>query len=78
MVRTKDDRIRLAPADWGGLCSVALTVVTLAAATLYKVHEVAQTNRERLAAVDAEIAAVRRSVALLQADVREIARSKHP
>lgn len=74
MVRTKHDRVRLTLADWGGLCSLALALATLISATLYKVHEVAQTNRERLAAVDAELAALRRNVTLLQSDVRQIAR----
>ena len=78
MVRTADNRVRLAPADWGGLCSLALAIITLLGATLYKVHEIAQTNRERLAAVDAEVSAMKQSVALLQADVRELARRSRP
>ena len=78
MVRTADNQVRLAPADWGGLCSLALAIITLLGATLYKVHEIAQTNRERLAAVDAEVSAMKRSVALLQADVRELARRSRP
>ncbi|QDT70487.1 hypothetical protein MalM25_34350 [Planctomycetes bacterium MalM25] len=80
MVRTPEnpDRVRLAPADWGGLCSLALASLTLAGATLYKVHEVAQTNRERLAAVDAELAGLKQSVSLLQSDVRVIARRPFP
>jgi len=80
MVRTPDspERVRLAPADWGGLCSLALAILTLVGATLYKVHEIAQTNRERLAAVDAELRSVRQSVGLLQTDVRELARGTRP
>ncbi len=80
MVRTPEnpDRVRLAPTDWGGLCSLALALLTLACATLYKVHEVAQTNRERLAAVDAELASLQANVRLLQSDVRTIARRPSP
>lgn len=72
------DRVRLAPADWGGLCMLALTLLTLAGATLYEVHQTAQTNRERLAAVDAELSALKRSVELLQTDVRALARRNEP
>lgn len=80
MVRTPEnpDRVRLAPADWGGLCSLALASMTLAGATLYKIHEVAQTNRERLAAVDAELASLQANVQLLQTDLRVIARRPSP
>jgi hypothetical protein len=80
MVRSieQPDRVRLASADWGGLCSVALTVVSLAGATLYKVHEISVHNRERLVAVDTELAGIRRSIAVLQDDVRDIARREHP
>lgn len=80
MVRNSNqpDRVRLAPADWGGLCSLALALLVLAGATLTKVHEVAQTNRERLAAVDAELASLQASVQLLQSDIRTIAQRKTP
>lgn len=78
MTRLPNNRVRLGRADWGGLLSFALALLSVAGATLYKVNEVAQTNRERLARLDAEIVAVRRSVGLLQADVREIARRPRP
>ena len=78
MVRTRDDRVRLAPADWGGLCSLAWAILSLGGATLWKVHEIAQTNRERLAAVDAELAGLKQSVRLLQSDVRDLARRGSP
>lgn len=80
MVRSPNnpEHVRLAPADWGGLCSLALAVLSLCGATLYKVHNIAQTNRERLAAVDAELAGLNRSVGLLQSDVRAIARRSAP
>lgn len=74
MVRTSDNRVRLAPADWGGLCSIALTIVTLVAATLYTVNEIAVTNRQRLAAIDAELISLQRSINLLQSDLRNLAR----
>ncbi|TWT96762.1 hypothetical protein Pla108_25360 [Botrimarina colliarenosi] len=72
------DRVRLGPADWGGLCSLALAILSLGAATLYKVHDIAQTNRERLAAVDAELAGLKHNVGLLQTDLREISRRVRP
>lgn len=77
-VADKSDRVRLAPADWGGLCSLALAILTLLGATLYKVHEIAQTNRERLAAVDAELGALKWGVELLQSDVRDLSRQDCP
>lgn len=80
MVRSpeKSDRVRLAPADWGGLCSLALAILALVGATLHKVHEMAHTNRGRLAAVDAELGALKSRVELLQTDVRELARGHRP
>lgn len=80
MVRVPDnsERVRLAPADWGGLCSLALALLSLGGATLYKVYDISQTNRERLAAVDAELAGLKRNVSLLQSDVRDLARRMTP
>lgn len=78
MVRTSDNQVRLAPADWCGLGSIALAVFTLLGATHYKLHEIAQSNRQRLAAVEADVTGVKRSVTLLQADVRVIARRARP
>lgn len=80
MVRSakQPDRVRLGPADWGGLCSLALTIVSLGGATLHKVHDIAIQSRERLAAVDVELAGLRRSIVVLQADVRELARGRKP
>lgn len=73
-VAENNDRVRLAPADWGGLCSLALAILTLVGATLHKVHEMAHTNRVRLAAMDAELEALLSGVELLQVDVRELSR----
>ncbi len=80
MVRAADnsDRVHLAPADWGGLCSLALAILSLGGATLYKVHDIAQTNRERLAAVDAELTGLKQSVVMLQVDIRDLARRSQP
>ncbi len=80
MVRANNnrERVRLAPADWGGLCSLALAILTLVGATLYKVHEIAQTNRERLASVETELTSLQRNVGLLQSDVRDLARRTRP
>ncbi|QDV76128.1 hypothetical protein [Botrimarina mediterranea] len=76
MVRVAEttDRVRLAPADWGGLCSLALAILSLGGATLYKLYDISQTHRERLAAVDAELAGLKHNVELLQQDVRHLAR----
>jgi type II secretory pathway component PulJ len=75
MVRVADtaDRVRLAPADWGGLCSLALAILSLGGATLYKLYDISQTHRERLAAVDAELSGLKHNVGLLQQDVRDLA-----
>lgn len=74
MTRTVPEQVRLAPADWGGLCSLALAILTLVGATLYKVHETANANRARLAAVDAELESLQLNVRLLQSDLRAVAR----
>lgn len=72
------DRVRLGPADWGGLCSFALVMLTLAASTLYQVHSLAHSNGRRLAAVDAELSAIKQNIALLQTDIRAIAKGARP
>lgn len=70
MVRVSQDRVRLASADWGGLCSLALTVVMLVGATLYKVHDTAAAVRAREARIDAELDHLDYQVKRLQQDVR--------
>lgn len=72
------DRVRLAPADWGGLCSLALAILTLVSATLYQVHDLAAADRARQARVDAELNHLKAQVQQLQADVRELLRSRQP
>lgn len=78
MAPTSNNRVRLDRLDWIGLGSLALTILSLVGATLLEVHELAQTNRQRLAAVDAELASLHTSVALLQNDVRALARREQP
>ncbi|TWT46503.1 hypothetical protein Pla111_15990 [Botrimarina hoheduenensis] len=70
MVRYSSDRVRLAPADWGGLCSLALAILTLVGATLWNVWDLSTTSRERLARVEAELAHLQADVSLLKSDVR--------
>ena len=74
MVLTPDNHVRLAPADWGGLCSIALTLLMLVGATLYQVHDLAATNRERLARFEAELTYLKSDVVLLKNDVRLLVR----
>lgn len=78
MVRSADERVRLAPADWGGLCSLALAILTLVAATLWNVWDLSTTSRERLARVEAELSHLKADVALLKSDLRVLARSVKP
>ncbi|MEQ8849086.1 hypothetical protein [Botrimarina sp.] len=78
MAPTNNNRVRLERLDWLGIGTLALTIVSLLGATLLEVHELARTNRERLAAVDAELASLHGNVALLQDDVRELARRQRP
>lgn len=73
MVVTTDNRLRLAPSDWAGLCSFATALLTLVGVTLYQMYDLTAINRERLARFDAEIAHVKADVAELKADVRVIA-----
>lgn len=72
MVRVSRDRVRLAPADWGGLCSLALAVLTLLGATLYKVHDVAAAERVRQTRVELELAHLKSQVDQLQRDVQSL------
>lgn len=74
MTRISYDRVRLAPADWGGLCSLALTVLMLVGATLYKVHDAAAAVRARQARIDAELGHLDTQVKRLQQDVRLLLR----
>lgn len=72
MVRVAEttERVRLAPADWGGLCSLALTIVVLACGTLYKMHELSGDSRVRQALLDANNERARREMTLLRAELR--------
>lgn len=75
MTRTAHDRVRLAPADWGGLCSLALTLVTLVGATLLKVHDMAADARGRQTRFETELGHLKTQVTRLQDDVRLLLRS---
>lgn len=66
------DQVRLAPADWGGICSLALALASLAGATLYRVHDLAAENRVRQARIDLELGYLKGDVQQLQADVRSV------
>lgn len=76
MTRVTHDRVRLAPADWGGLCSLALTLAMLVGATLYKVHDAAAAVRARQARIDAELSHLDAQVQRLQQDVRQLLRKE--
>ena len=66
------NRVRLAPADWGGLCSLAVALAALVCTTLYKVHELSASHRERLVRIELELAHVKSDVNHLQDDVRTL------
>ncbi|TWT91008.1 hypothetical protein Mal64_14070 [Pseudobythopirellula maris] len=71
MVRvSSQERVRLAPADWGGLCTVALTILAMVAATFYQVHDLAAANRVKQARFEIELTHLKNDVKVLQADVR--------
>ena len=72
------NRVRLAPADWGGLCSLALAILTLVGATLYQVHDSAAADRARQARFETELANLKSHVRRLQDDVRALLRSQRP
>ena len=74
MVRTATDRVRLAPADWGGLFSLAITVMALLVTTLYQVHNLAVTSSERMVRLEPEVANLKSEVSLLQSDIRMLAK----
>lgn len=80
MVREPDktERVRLAPADWGGLCSLTLAILTLVGATLFQVHDLAAADRARQARFETELTNLKAQVRRLQDDVRTLLRSKHP
>lgn len=79
MVRDPNDsdRVRLAPADWGGLCSLALAILMLVSATLYQVHDQSAADRAREARVDVELRHLKEQVRQIQEDIREFLRSHH-
>lgn len=66
------NRVRLAPADWGGLCSLAIAIAALVGTTLYKVHELSASHRERLVRIEIELAHVQSDIAHVQEDVRTL------
>lgn len=72
MVRTSEDRVSLAPADWGGLCSLTLAIVTLLGATLYKLHEDGLSNRMRLTRLESDVSHVQKSLGVLRTDLRAL------
>lgn len=68
----------MAPADWGGLCSLALAILTLVGATLWNVWDLSTSSRERLARVEAELSHLKADVALLKSEVRVLTRGVRP
>lgn len=78
MVRLSHDRVRLAPADWGGLCSLAVALSTLVGATLYQVHDMAADARVRQARFEAELSHLKTEVKQLKTDVRTLLRGGRP
>ncbi len=76
MLRTSENRVHLAPADWGGLLSLALAIMTLVGATLWQVHDLAASNRERLARFETEIAHLKADVSLMKTDIRQLVRGE--
>ena len=67
-----DNRVRLAPADWCGLCSLAIALAALVGTTLYKVHELSASHRERMVRIELELAHVKSDINHVQADVRTL------
>lgn len=76
MVRVSSERVRLALADWVGLCSLALTLVMLVGATLFKVHDVAADERARQARVELELVHLKSQMERLQRDVQALVRGE--
>lgn len=74
MVRVAQDRVRLAPSDWGGLLSLALTLSALVGTAIYQVNALAVNSRVRMARLETEIAHLKSEVSVLQSDVRRLAR----
>ncbi len=74
MVRTSENHVHLAPADWGGLLSLGLAIISLVGATLWQVHDLAATSRERLARFEVEISNLKSDVTLLKTDYRLLLR----
>lgn len=72
------ERVRLAPADWGGLCSLTIAILSLVGATLYQVHDLAATNRATQVRFEIEITNLKAQVRRLQEDVRELIRREMP
>jgi hypothetical protein len=72
MTLQPQNRVRLAPADWGGLCSLALAIAALVGTTLYKVHELSASHRERMVRIEIELAHVQSDIAHVQEDVRTL------
>lgn len=76
MVRTQGNRVHLAPTEWGGLISLAVAIMTLVGATLWQVHDLAASNRERLARFETEITHLKSDVSLMQSDIRVLVRGE--
>jgi hypothetical protein len=72
MTLLPDNRVRLAPADWGGLCSLAVAIAALVGTTLYKVHELSASHRERLVRIESELTHVKSEINHVQEDVRTL------
>ena len=78
MVRVTKDCVRLAPADWGGLLSLALTLSVLVATIIYQVHSLAVNSRVRMVRLETEIAHLKSDVSALKIDIRQLAKEGRP
>jgi hypothetical protein len=76
MTLRADNRVRLAPADWGGLCSLAIAIAALVGTTLYKVHELSASHRERLVRIEIELAHVKSDIEHVQDDVQTLIKKR--
>lgn len=77
MVRTNGNRVYLDSAEWCGLISLAVAIMTLVGATLWQVHDLNASNRERLAKFEIEITHLKSDVSLMQADFRLLVNGKN-
>lgn len=74
MVKNRQGQVRLAPADWGGLLALAVTMLGMIGATLFQVHDLNAASRARQAVFENELGHLQTDVRTLKTDVRTLLR----